>query len=145
MTTETVTNTERLKHFVDLMNAGKYDDARQMVSPKWRVREPDVIPYGGVHEGLEGFDNFRKIFAATWKRWVDGPFTYTEGDDCVIKYNVITATSRVTGREYTTPLAELFRFEDGLLVEAIIFYQDIPGFLAAIDPNLPDPVDLAAD
>jgi hypothetical protein len=129
------TNTARLKTFVDLMNEGKFDEARAMVSEKVVVREPQAIPYGGDHEGLDGFDTFRSIFAKTWKRWVDGPFWYAEADNTVVKYNTITATSRATGRQYTTRLVELFTFEDGLIVEAVIFYQDVPEFLAAIRPD----------
>lgn len=124
---------ERLDDFVALMNAGQYDVAKKYISPDIVLREPDAIPYGGVRHGLAGFDEFRRLFAKTWKRWSDGPFWYAEADGTVAKYNTITATSRATGHEYTTPLVELFRFEDGLIVEVIVFYQDILGFLAAIN------------
>lgn len=129
------TDTQRLQTFVGLMNAGKFDEARDMVSEKVVVREPAAIPYGGDHDGLQGFDRFRSIFAATWKRWEDGPMWYAESAGTVAKYNTITATSRATGRTYTTRLVELFTFEEGLIVEAVVFYQDVPGFLDAIRPD----------
>ncbi|GAA1002898.1 hypothetical protein Aple_001980 [Acrocarpospora pleiomorpha] len=126
------TDTERLKTFVGLMNSGRFDTAREMVAEDVRIEEPDAIPYGGTFTGLAGFDEFRRIFAATWRRWSDGPMWYAENEGTVVKLNVITAVSRATGQEYTTPLAEFFTFTDGKISRITIFYQDVPGFLKAI-------------
>jgi len=132
-----VTNTDRLKKFVDLMNKGRFDEAREMVAEHVVLHEPAAIPYGGEHKGLEGFDRFRDIFAATWKRWQDGPIWYAESDQTVVKYNTITAVSRATGRTYTTRLVELFTFENEKISDVVIFYQNVPEFLAAISPEEP--------
>jgi hypothetical protein len=126
------TDTERLQTFVGLMSAGRYDEAREMVSEKLTIHEPAAIPYGGEFHGLAGFDEFRRIFGATWRSWSDGPIWYAEHAGTVVKLNVITAESRATRRSYVTPLAEFFTFEDGSLVDIKVFYQDIPGFLDAI-------------
>lgn len=131
----TTTNTARLQDFVGLLNQGRFDEARKFVSPTIVMHEPAVIPYGGDFVGLEGFDLFRKRFAATWRKWEDGPIWYAEHNGTVVKHNVIRATSRATGRVYETPLAEFFTFADGKIVEVYIYYQDIPGFLAAIDES----------
>jgi len=127
-----ISDTDRLKSFVAMLNSGRYDEARQMISPEIVIHEPDGIPYGGTFVGLEGFDEFRRKFGRTWQSWSDGPIWYSENDGTVVKLNVITAGSRGTGRIYETWLAEFFTFCDGLIVEAKIFYQDVLGFLAAI-------------
>ena len=129
------TDTERLQAFVSLMNSGRYDEARSMVSSEIVISEPASIPYGGEFHGLAGFDQFRRTFAATWKSWSDGPIWYAEHGGTVVKLNVITAVSRATGRSYTTPLAEFFTFSGGKLVKIQIFYQDISGFLAAVSAD----------
>jgi ketosteroid isomerase-like protein len=128
------TNTERLRAFVGLMNSGQFDEGRKMISERIVIQEPAAIPYGGEFRGLAGFDEFRRIFGATWKSWSDGPMWYAENDGMVVKLNVITAVSRATGRTYVTPLAEFFTFEDGQITGIKIFYQDITGFLAAVEP-----------
>ena len=135
MTTDMTTDTERLRSFVGLMSSGRYDEARLMVSSEIVISEPAGIPYGGEFHGLEGFDQFRRTFGATWKSWSDGPIWYAEHAGTVVKLNVITAVSRATGRSYTTPLAEFFTFEGGQLVKIQIFYQDITGFLAAVSAD----------
>lgn len=131
-TDATTTDTERLRRFVGLMNGGRFDEARAMVAEDVTINEPASIPYGGMFTGLAGFDEFRRVFARTWRRWTDGPIWYAEHDGTVVKLNTVTAVSRATGREYTTPLAEFFTFRDGKISGITIFYQDIPGFLAAI-------------
>ena len=138
MTTDMTTDTERLQTFVGLMMSGRYDEARSMVSSDVVIHEPASIPYGGEFHGLEGFDQFRRTFGATWKSWSDGPIWYAEHAGKVVKLNVITAVSRATGRSYTTPLAEFFTFKDGKLAEIQVFYQDIPGFLAAVGVAEPE-------
>jgi hypothetical protein len=126
------TDTQRLKTFVGLIYDGKFDTARNMISEKVVVREPAALPYGGDHVGLDGFDRFLSLVAATWTRWVDGPMWYAEAAGTVAKCNTITATSRATGRDYSTRLVELYTFEAGLIVEIVVFYQDVPEFLDAI-------------
>jgi hypothetical protein len=126
------TDTERLQRFVELMNSGRYDDARGMLSDDVVIREPPAIPYGGEFKGLAGFDEFRRVFGGTWKSWTDGPIWYAENEGTVAKLNVITAVSRATGKTYSTLLAEFFTFADGKLVEVEVFYQDLPGFLEAV-------------
>ena len=59
------TDTARLQAFVGLMNSGRYDEARSLVSSEIVISEPASIPYGGEFRGLEGFDQFRRAFAAT--------------------------------------------------------------------------------
>ena len=126
-----MTNTERLRTFVELMSTGQFDTARAMVHPEMTILEPPDIPYGGRFDGLAGFDEFRSRFAATWSSWKDSPMWYAENGDTVVKWNRIQARNRTTGIVYETPLAEFFTFRDGLIVAAEIFYQDVTGLNAA--------------
>ena len=122
-----------LKTFIDLMNSGRYEEAREMVSDEVTISEPPGIPYGGRFEGMTGFDEFRRIFGTTWKSWSEGPIWFAEAEGTAVKLSLATAVRRGTGETYTTPLAEFFTFRDGKLVDVKIFYQDIPAFLAVTE------------
>lgn len=132
---QTTTDLERLRDFVAMCSRGDFDGAKGYLSESVTIHEPYVLPYGGDLEGHEGWESFRANFGKTWRRWVDGPMWFAAAEGTVIKENVITATSRRTGKTCTTRLAELFSFVDGKVVDIRIYYQDIPAVLAAITPD----------
>lgn len=133
------TDLERLREFVALMSSGDVAEAEKYIATDIAIHEPYALPYGGELRGREGWDTFRKIFRQTWKRWVDGPIWYAEADGTVVKENIVTATSRLTGKTCTTRLAEIFTFRDGKIVESRIYYQDVAGVLSALTPE-PQPL-----
>lgn len=126
---------ERLREFVALLSSGEFVEAEKFISDEITIHEPYALPYGGELHGRDGWASFRSIFRQTWKHWVDGPIWYAEAAGTVVKENVITATSRLTGKTCTTRLAEFFTFRDGRIVESRIYYQDIPAVLSAITPD----------
>lgn len=130
---------ERLREFVTLLSNGNFAEAEQYISDEMTIHEPYALPYGGELHGHEGWATFRSIFRETWKHWVDGPIWYAEAAGTVVKENIVTATSRRTGKTCMTRLAEFFTFRDGMIVESRIYYQDIPAVLSAITPD-PEPL-----
>jgi ketosteroid isomerase-like protein len=133
------TNLGRLRDFVALLNSGDYEGATDYISPDITIHEPYALPYGGELRGLEGWGTFRSLFRQTWKNWSDGPIWYAEADGTVAKENIVTATSRLTGKICTTRLAEIFTFREGKIIESRIYYQDIASVLSAITPA-PEPL-----
>lgn len=133
------TDLERLRDFVALLTAGDFDAAADYISPDIAIHEPNALPYGGEMRGVKGWETFRSIFRQTWKHWSDGPIWYAEAAGTVVKENIVTATSRLTGKTCTTRLAEIFTFREGKIIESRIYYQDIPAVLSAITPA-PEPL-----
>lgn len=137
--TQPTTDLERLREFVALMSRGDVSEAEKFISPDIAIHEPYGLPYGGEMRGREGWETFRSVFRQTWKHWEDGPIWYAEANGTVVKENIVTATSRRTGKSCTTRLAEIFTFRDGKIVETRIYYQDVAGLLSAITPE-PQPL-----
>ena len=97
----------------------------------WAIYDPDVVfyeasclPYGGEHRGIEAaraahlqieevFGNLKSVFEAV-----------LAAEDIVILYQTITFTVRENGNSGTMPVAELFRFRDGKVVEWRAHYFD---------------------
>lgn len=129
------TDVDRLREFVALMSSGHVVEAKKYISADIAIHEPYALPYGGELRGHDGWETFRRIFRQTWMQWVDGPIWYAEADGTVVKENIVTATSRLTGKSCTTRLAEIFTFRDGKIVESRIYYQDVAGLLSAITPE----------
>lgn len=97
----------------------------------WAIFDPDVtfheascLPYGGAHRGLEAtraayahlcsqFSAMRAEFEAV-----------LASRDIVILYQTITFTAAATGESGTLPVAELFRFRGGKVIEWRAHYFD---------------------
>ena len=97
----------------------------------WAIYDPDVVfyeasclPYGGEHRGLAAaraahgqiektFDSLSSVFEAV-----------LAAEDIVILYQKITFRVRGNGNSGALPVAELFRFRDGKVVEWRAHYFD---------------------
>jgi ketosteroid isomerase-like protein len=97
----------------------------------WAIYDPEVVfyeasclPYGGEHRGLaaaraahrqieQTFGNLKSVFEAV-----------LAAEDLVILYQTITFTVRENGNKGTMPVAELFRFRDGKVIEWRAHYFD---------------------
>jgi ketosteroid isomerase-like protein len=97
----------------------------------WSIFDTDVVfheaaclPYGGSHKGIE----------ATIKAYGQIPKLYSKvravfehvlaSDDIVILYSMNTMTVRTNGNTFNLPVAELFRFRDGKVIEWRSHYFD---------------------
>lgn len=97
----------------------------------WAIYDPDVVfheasclPYGGEHRGLaatkaafaqieETFGAMKSVFEAV-----------LAAEDIVILYQTITFTVRGNGNSGSLPVAELFRFRNGKVIEWRAHYFD---------------------
>jgi ketosteroid isomerase-like protein len=97
----------------------------------WSIYDPDVtfheascLPYGGSHHGVAAaraahgqvekyFESLHSVFEAV-----------LASEDIVILYQTITFRVRTNGNTGTLPVAELFRFRDGKIVEWRALYFD---------------------
>lgn len=104
--------------------AGDWDGVEALLSPDLVIHEPASLPFGGDWTGR---DALRRLFARVMGTWND-PRVEVEtivGDDrYVVALLRFTMTSKVTGRTFTQPVAEVSVIEAGLIREMRIHYFD---------------------
>jgi ketosteroid isomerase-like protein len=98
----------------------------------WSVFDPDVafyeaacLPYGGTHRGLEAAKKANAgIFEAyDWSEAVIEDIAAS--GDMTIAYLQFTCRGKATGKTTSFPIAELYRFRDGKVVEWRACYFDV--------------------
>jgi uncharacterized protein len=117
----------------DALEAG--DDA-----PFWALFDPEVtfheaacLPYGGAHRGLASTRAAYARLCATFAKMHSVFEQVLAEGDIVILYQTITFEVAANGNTGTLPVAELFRFRDGKIVEWRAHYFDADLVARAID------------
>lgn len=103
---------------------GDWASVEALLSPDLVIHEPPSLPFGGDWTGR---DALQRLFARVMGTW-DDPRVEIDaivGDDRhVVALLRFTMTSRVSGRTFTQPVAEVSVIEDGLIAEMRIHYFD---------------------
>lgn len=89
------------------------------------IREAPSTPYPGEYRGMDGFRAiFQRVFVETFAHFEAAPIDFTEGEDHVIVIVQVSGVGKKTGRPFSMPLAEVYRFEGGEVAEILPFYWD---------------------
>lgn len=103
--------------------AGDLDGAKALLSPDLVIVQPASLPHGGEHHGRDAMATMGARFAEHWERTI-GEADLRDWGDGAVQVTTQTWTSTATGRSATVDVVELFRVEDGLIVEIRVFQQD---------------------
>jgi uncharacterized protein len=111
--------------------AGDRDGARALLHADLRIEQPPSLPHGGSHHGPDGMDAMGAAFAEHWERTI-GEAEVRSCGDTAVQITTQTWTARATGRSATVDVVELFRVEDGRIVEIRVFQQDTHALMATL-------------
>jgi ketosteroid isomerase-like protein len=100
-----------------------------ITSPDIVVREPESLPHGGVHRGVEEYRALQASMRELWEQTMQGFDYWPCGDDKVALRIVFEWKARTTGKSVVLPMIDLIRFEDGRMVEVEVFLQDTKALL----------------
>lgn len=117
-------NRELLAQAYREMLAGDGDALVRLLDPEVFFTEAPSLPYGCEAHGIPEVRQAIAGIHAAWRDLHAEIFEYLAAGDLVIAYMVITGISEATGREYKGPLAELFRFRNGKIIEWRPLYWD---------------------
>jgi uncharacterized protein len=113
--------------------AGDRDGARALLHADLRIEQPASLPHGGTHHGPDGMDAMGAAFAEHWERTIGEAEVRSCGDgDTAVQITNQTWTAKETGRSATVDVVELFRVEDGRIVEIRVFQQDTHALVATL-------------
>lgn len=115
---------------LDSFIAGDMAGAVSTIHADCVVHESEALPYPGDWHGPDGFTTLVStmvgLFDVTFERYE----VIEQGDGASMRA-FATFTSRTTGRSLSTSIVEIYRFQDGQIVDADIYYKD-PGAIRAL-------------
>jgi ketosteroid isomerase-like protein len=95
--------------------------------------EPDSLPHGGRHAGLDGFRAAQAGMRALWEQRIDSAEYWQCAPDLAALRIVIEWTARATGRAVLLPMIDLIRVRAGRIVEVEAFVHDTAALLGTLD------------
>lgn len=109
---------------VDAFAAGDAESFWAIFDPDVTFYEASCLPYGGAHRGLEGARAGYAELCSHFAKLDSVTEAVLASRDIVIMYQIITFEAARTGKTGTLPVAELFRFRDGKVIEWRAHYFD---------------------
>jgi ketosteroid isomerase-like protein len=117
-------NREKVVNAYQAMFQGNENALTEIMHPDVVFREAKSLPYGvevkGLNAALQGIAGM----FASWSRVRAEIFECLAGGDLVIAYMMLKNVARATGETYEGPVAEVFRFRNGKVVEWFPIYWD---------------------
>jgi uncharacterized protein len=120
MSTESVS-----ARFFAALKRGDQDQMCALLHPGFTVTEANGLPYAGVYHGPAGWKTLCRNVVKTWKKFnIDLLELVLETDTTVVIRFSISGRSSRTDREFHSTVLELWRIQDGKILEILPYYWD---------------------
>ena len=87
-------------------------------------RQGPSVPYPGEWHGAVGLERFFAVFSETWSSLELSEIQYFAGEEGLAIQMRMRATAVATGKHLDTMVGHFLIFEDGLIRELNVYYQD---------------------
>ena len=112
----------------DFFSAVAESDTEKMLSTfdsDLKIIEADSLPYGGIVEGSENFQDFTKRVFTTWNNTRVQVQRILADDAYVVVIATMSAESKLSGSSFDMEIAEIWTFNlSGKVIEIKPFYFD---------------------
>jgi len=109
---------------LDLLAAGDADSFWENFDPEVVFHEPSSLPYGGAHRGIEATQQAVARMSGAYAQLHTAFEEILFARDVALAYQTITYRIKGNGKTGTMPVAELYRFRDGKVIEWRALYSD---------------------
>ena len=113
-----------IKKIYEAMFVGNMQAMEPYLDPDINVYEADSLPYGGSYRGVAGVARLSKLIYETWDDMDFKSEGFTVGGDRAVALLHFSAKGKKTGKSFSFPVAEVWRFKDGKAIEWRPFYYD---------------------
>lgn len=121
--------------FIEAVSRMDPDALAAVLHPDLVVIEPEVLPYGGVHHGVDTFFNtLLPAIAGDFTLEVENPQIFDGGTTAACRMTAVY-TSRRTGSVIRMPYVEVYDVVDGLIARADVYPQDGHALARWMDDN----------
>jgi ketosteroid isomerase-like protein len=117
-------NRQTLRDALDALVAGKVESFWSIFDPDVVFHEAPCLPYGGAHKGLEATKEAVGRLSAAYSSMRTVFEEVLAAGNIAIAYQTITFRVKENGNTCTLPVAELYRFRNGKVVEWRALYFD---------------------
>lgn len=117
-------NRATTKKIYEAMFAGDMETVKSFVAPDILIHEAESLPYGGTYRGPGGVDRLAALVYATWDDMDSRLVEVTAGGEYAVALMHFSAKGRKTGKSFSFPITEVWRFRDGKAIEWRPIYFD---------------------
>lgn len=98
----------------------------KLLDPDFVLIEPEALPYRGNWVGARGCKDLVKAFNEQYyASWHVDVVDFTASDERVAAHLHFTTTGKTTGKSFSMPLTEVWKFKGDKLLEMRPFYFDV--------------------
>ena len=116
---------EVVSRFIKAFGGQDFETAAELLDPEIVFHEPAGLPYGGEGKRLEGIAALAEQILSEYSFEVREVEVRDAGERILVEAKA-DFTSRRSGASITESIVEIYRLEDGKVVENWIFYHDVP-------------------
>ena len=117
-------NKDIVLSFLDASVRGDKEAMKDLLHPDVQVIEAESLPYGGVSKGPDEFiELIRRVFT-TWENTEVSVHQVLADGDHVVLLAEMTGRGRATSKDFSVPIAEVWRLENAKIREVRPFYFD---------------------
>ena len=103
----------------------------ELIHPECRMRQSDLLPWGGEYVGAKGFEEFMVNLKETLEPNAEMQHLMDDGEGRVVAIARAWGKVLATGREYDMPEVVVWTVRDGRVVNVEV-YLDIPEILGTL-------------
>lgn len=107
----------------------RWDQLHTVLAEDFVIVEPDSLPYGGSHHGVDGYRDLMQAIGARFELAFEPMGCHAVADDMVVLRMNVTFVARGSGRQVRLPVVELFTLRAGRIARSEVFLFDTAALL----------------
>jgi ketosteroid isomerase-like protein len=111
---------------------GRWDALRDVLADDFVIVEPDSLPYGGSHEGIDGYVALMREIGELFELAFEPRGLYAVDETTVLLRMQVTFSARTTGHSVTLPVVEVLEVAGGRVRRSEVFLANTAALLATL-------------
>jgi SnoaL-like protein len=112
--------------------AGRWDDLADVVGEDFVIVEPNSLPYGGSHRGLDGYVELMRQIGELFELEFEPLRLHALDEVTVLLQMRVTFTARSSGRAVTLQVVELLEVEHERVRRSEVYLSDTAALLQTL-------------
>ena len=132
MTTQAVTITGVVEEMLDHAANGRWHALEEVLDDQFEIVEPDSLPYGGTHYGLDGYRALMQQISTLFELAFEVRGVHALDETTVIVRMEVTFTARSTARSLKLRVVEVLQVVRGRVRSSDVFLADTAALLGTL-------------